>query len=41
MKDKRGGKLYVDYGQNGEGRTVVAALPRSAPRDGGGRLHAR
>jgi bifunctional non-homologous end joining protein LigD len=24
MKDKRGGKLYVDYGQNGEGRTIVA-----------------
>jgi bifunctional non-homologous end joining protein LigD len=24
MKEKRGGKLYVDYGQNGEGRTIVA-----------------
>ena len=24
MKDKRGGKLYVDYGQNGYGRTIVA-----------------
>ncbi len=24
MKDKRGGKLYVDYGQNGEGRTIVS-----------------
>jgi bifunctional non-homologous end joining protein LigD len=24
MKEKRGGKLYVDYLQNGEGRTVVA-----------------
>jgi len=24
MKDKRGGKLYVDYLQNGEGRTIVS-----------------
>ncbi len=24
MRDKRGGKLYVDYGQNGEGRTIVS-----------------
>jgi bifunctional non-homologous end joining protein LigD len=33
MKDKRGGKLYVDYGQNGEGRTVVAPYSIRA-RDG-------
>jgi bifunctional non-homologous end joining protein LigD len=33
MKDKRGGKLYVDYGQNGEGRTVVAPYTIRA-RDG-------
>lgn len=24
MKEKRGGKLYVDYGQNGEGKTIVS-----------------
>jgi bifunctional non-homologous end joining protein LigD len=24
MKEKRHGKLYVDYGQNGEGRTIVS-----------------
>jgi bifunctional non-homologous end joining protein LigD len=24
MKEKRGGRLYVDYGQNGEGRTIAA-----------------
>jgi bifunctional non-homologous end joining protein LigD len=24
MKDKRGGRLYIDYGQNGEGRTIVS-----------------
>ncbi len=24
MKDKRRGRLYVDFGQNGEGRTIVA-----------------
>ncbi len=34
MKDKRGGKLYVDYGQNGEGRTIVAPYTIRA-RDGG------
>jgi bifunctional non-homologous end joining protein LigD len=33
MKDKRFGKLYVDYGQNGEGRTVVAPYTIRA-RDG-------
>jgi bifunctional non-homologous end joining protein LigD len=33
MKDKRGGKLYVDYGQNGEGRTVVSPYTVRA-RDG-------
>jgi bifunctional non-homologous end joining protein LigD len=33
MKDKRGGKLYVDYGQNGEGRTVVCPYTIRA-RDG-------
>jgi bifunctional non-homologous end joining protein LigD len=33
MKDKRGGKLYVDYGQNGEGRTVVSPYTLRA-RDG-------
>ena len=33
MKDKRGGKLYVDYGQNGEGRTVVSPYTIRA-RDG-------
>ena len=33
MKDKRGGRLYVDYGQNGEGRTVVAPYTIRA-RDG-------
>jgi bifunctional non-homologous end joining protein LigD len=33
MKDKRGGKLYVDYGQNGEGRTIVAPYSIRA-RDG-------
>jgi bifunctional non-homologous end joining protein LigD len=33
MKEKRGGKLYVDYGQNGEGRTVVAPYTIRA-RDG-------
>jgi len=33
MKDKRGGKLYVDYGQNGEGRTIVAPYTIRA-RDG-------
>jgi bifunctional non-homologous end joining protein LigD len=33
MKDKRGGKLYVDYGQNGEGKTVVAPYTIRA-RDG-------
>ena len=33
MKEKRGGKLYVDYGQNGEGRTIVAAYTIRA-RDG-------
>ncbi|MDP9035894.1 MAG: DNA ligase D [Myxococcota bacterium] len=34
MKDKRGGKLYVDFGQNGEGRTIVAPYTIRA-RDGG------
>ena len=33
MKDKRGGRLYVDYGQNGEGRTVVSPYTIRA-RDG-------
>jgi bifunctional non-homologous end joining protein LigD len=33
MKEKRGGKLYVDYGQNGEGRTVVSPYTIRA-RDG-------
>ncbi|HXX65858.1 MAG TPA: DNA ligase D [Polyangiaceae bacterium] len=33
MKDKRRGKLYVDYGQNGEGRTIVAPYTIRA-RDG-------
>jgi bifunctional non-homologous end joining protein LigD len=33
MKDKRGGKLYVDYMQNGEGKTVVAPYTIRA-RDG-------
>ena len=33
MKEKRGGKLYVDYGQNGEGRTIVAPYTIRA-RDG-------
>ena len=33
MKDKREGKLYVDYGQNGEGRTVVCPYTIRA-RDG-------
>ncbi len=33
MKDKRGGKLYVDFGQNGEGRTVVSPYTIRA-RDG-------
>jgi bifunctional non-homologous end joining protein LigD len=33
MKDKRSGKLYVDYGQNGEGRTIVAPYTIRA-RDG-------
>jgi len=33
MKDKRGGQLYVDYGQNGEGRTIVAPYTIRA-RDG-------
>jgi len=33
MKDKRGGKLYVDYGQNGEGRTIVSPYTVRA-RDG-------
>lgn len=34
MKERRGGKLYVDYGQNGEGRTIVAPYTIRA-RDGG------
>jgi bifunctional non-homologous end joining protein LigD len=33
MKEKRSGKLYVDYGQNGEGRTVVCPYTIRA-RDG-------
>jgi bifunctional non-homologous end joining protein LigD len=33
MKDKRGGKLYVDFGQNGEGRTIVSPYTIRA-RDG-------
>lgn len=33
MKDRRGGKLYVDYGQNGEGRTIVSPYTIRA-RDG-------
>jgi len=33
MKNKRGGRLYVDYGQNGEGRTIVAPYTIRA-RDG-------
>ncbi|MGH7434745.1 MAG: DNA ligase D [Polyangiaceae bacterium] len=33
MKDKRSGKLYIDYGQNGEGRTVVCPYTIRA-RDG-------
>jgi bifunctional non-homologous end joining protein LigD len=33
MKDKRGGKLYVDYGQNGEGPTIVSPYTIRA-RDG-------
>ena len=33
MKEKRGGRLYVDYGQNGEGRTVVSPYTIRA-RDG-------
>ena len=33
MKEKRAGKLYVDFGQNGEGRTVVAPYTIRA-RDG-------
>jgi bifunctional non-homologous end joining protein LigD len=33
MKGRRGGKLYVDYGQNGEGRTVVSPYTIRA-RDG-------
>jgi bifunctional non-homologous end joining protein LigD len=33
MKDKRSGKLYVDYGQNGEGKTIVAPYTIRA-RDG-------
>jgi bifunctional non-homologous end joining protein LigD len=33
MKEKRKGKLYVDYGQNGEGRTVVVPYTIRA-RDG-------
>jgi bifunctional non-homologous end joining protein LigD len=33
MKDKRNGKLYVDYGQNGEGRTIVSPYTIRA-RDG-------
>jgi bifunctional non-homologous end joining protein LigD len=34
MKDRRGGRLYVDYGQNGEGRTIVSPYTIRA-RDGG------
>jgi bifunctional non-homologous end joining protein LigD len=33
MKDRRGGRLYVDYGQNGEGRTIVSPYTIRA-RDG-------
>lgn len=33
MKDKRHGKLYIDYGQNGEGRTIVSPYTIRA-RDG-------
>jgi len=33
MKNKRRGKLYIDYGQNGEGRTVVSPYTIRA-RDG-------
>src|SRR5579883_2004548 len=33
MKERRGGKLYVDYGQNGEGRTIVSPYTIRA-RDG-------
>jgi bifunctional non-homologous end joining protein LigD len=33
MKEKRNGKLYVDYGQNGEGRTIVSPYTIRA-RDG-------
>jgi bifunctional non-homologous end joining protein LigD len=33
MKDKRGGKLYIDFGQNGEGRTIVSPYTIRA-RDG-------
>jgi bifunctional non-homologous end joining protein LigD len=33
MKEKRHGKLYVDYGQNGEGRTIVSPYTIRA-RDG-------
>jgi bifunctional non-homologous end joining protein LigD len=33
MKEKRGGRLYVDYGQNGEGRTIVSPYTIRA-RDG-------
>jgi bifunctional non-homologous end joining protein LigD len=34
MKDRRGGKLYVDYLQNGEGKTIVSPYTLRA-RDGG------
>ena len=33
MKDKRSGKLYIDFGQNGEGRTIVSPYTIRA-RDG-------
>lgn len=33
MTDKRGGRLYIDYGQNGEGRTIAAPYTIRA-RDG-------
>ncbi len=33
MKERRGGKLYVDYGQNGEGKTIVSPYTIRA-RDG-------
>jgi len=33
MKEKRGGRLYIDYGQNGEGRTIVSPYTIRA-RDG-------